>query len=102
MSCYISLLGKSLTFHGQQRVGDLMARATNDVRQINYMASPGISLLFDSAMGVVVPVVMIGTLRLELVLVPLDLCRVAGHHLAGLYPPARARWPRPYAGNSAR
>ena len=68
---YISLLGKSLTFHGQQRVGDLMARATNDVRQINYMASPGISLLFDSAMGVVVPVVMIATLRLELVIVPL-------------------------------
>jgi ATP-binding cassette, subfamily B, bacterial len=68
---YISLLGKSLTFHGRQRVGDIMARATNDVREINLMISPGISLIFDSAMGVVVPLVAMATLRLELVLVPL-------------------------------
>ena len=32
---YISLLGKSQTFHSRQRIGDLMARATNDVRQLN-------------------------------------------------------------------
>ena len=32
---YISLLGKSQTFHNRQRVGDIMARATNDVRQLN-------------------------------------------------------------------
>ena len=29
---YVSLLGKSQTFHGRQRIGDIMARATNDVR----------------------------------------------------------------------
>ena len=32
---YLSLLGKSQTFHNRQRVGDIMARATNDVRQLN-------------------------------------------------------------------
>ncbi len=67
---YVSLLGKSLTFHGRQRVGDIMARATNDVREINLMISPGVSLIFDSAMGVVVPLVAMAALRLELVLVP--------------------------------
>jgi ATP-binding cassette, subfamily B, bacterial len=68
---YVSLLGKSLTFHGRQRVGDIMARATNDVREINVMISPGVSLIFDSAMGVVVPLIAIAALRLELLLVPL-------------------------------
>lgn len=28
---YLNLLGKSQTFHNRQRVGDLMARATNDM-----------------------------------------------------------------------
>lgn len=68
---YVSLLGKSLTFHGQQRVGDVMARATNDVRQINLLASPGVNLILDSAMGIVVPIVTMGAIRLELLLVPL-------------------------------
>jgi ATP-binding cassette, subfamily B, bacterial len=67
---YVSLLGKSLTFHGRQRVGDIMARATNDVREMNLMISPGVSLIFDSAMGVVVPLIAIAALRLELLLVP--------------------------------
>ena len=38
---YLSLLGKSQTFHNRQRVGDIMARATNDVRQLNDMIEPG-------------------------------------------------------------
>jgi len=36
---YVSLLGKSMTFHNLQPVGDTMARATNDVREVNYMFS---------------------------------------------------------------
>jgi len=67
---YVSLLGKSLTFHGRQRVGDLMARATNDVRQINYMTSPGLSLMVDSLMSLVIPLAAIGAIRLELLLAP--------------------------------
>ena len=68
---YVSLLGKSQTFHGRQRIGDIMARATNDVRQLNFMFSPGLMLILDSAMAVVVPLVIIAQLRLELLLVPL-------------------------------
>ncbi|VAW30885.1 Heterodimeric efflux ABC transporter, permease/ATP-binding subunit 1 [hydrothermal vent metagenome] len=67
---YISLLGKSQTFHGRQRIGDIMARATNDVRALNIMFSPGIMLLIDGLMGLVVPIVLMATLRLELLLVP--------------------------------
>ena len=46
---YVSLLGKSQTFHGRQRVGDIMARATNDVRALNLMFSPGLMLSINAA-----------------------------------------------------
>jgi ABC-type multidrug transport system, ATPase and permease components len=36
---YVSLLGKSMTFHSLQPVGDTMARATNDVREVNFLFS---------------------------------------------------------------
>jgi ATP-binding cassette subfamily B protein len=67
---YVSLLGKSQTFHGRQRIGDIMARATNDVRMLNLMLSPGLMLIIDSAMAIIVPIVLIGRLRFELLLVP--------------------------------
>jgi len=68
---YVSLLGKSQTFHGRQRIGDIMARATNDVRMLNLMFSPGVMLIVDSIMAAVVPTVLIGMLQLELLLVPI-------------------------------
>ena len=46
---YTSLLGKSMTFHNLQPVGDTMARATNDVREVNYMFSPGINVVVGFA-----------------------------------------------------
>ena len=52
---YISLLGKSMTFHNIQPVGDTMARATNDVREINFMFSPGINLVIGSLTFLVMP-----------------------------------------------
>ena len=67
---YVSLLGKSQTFHGQQRIGDIMARATNDVHMLNLMFSPGLMLIIDSLMALVVPIVMIGRLQFKLLLVP--------------------------------
>jgi len=67
---YVSLLGKSQTFHGRQRIGDIMARATNDVRMLNLMFSPGLMLIIDSLMAVVVPVALIGRLEPRLLLVP--------------------------------
>jgi len=45
---YVSLLGKSMTFHNLQPVGDTMARATNDVREVIYMFSPGLHLVIGS------------------------------------------------------
>jgi ATP-binding cassette subfamily B protein len=67
---YASLLGKSQTFHGRQRIGDIMARATNDVRMLNLMFSPGLMLITDSAMGTVVPLFLIASLDTRLLLVP--------------------------------
>ena len=67
---YVSLLGKSQTFHGRQRIGDIMARATNDVRQLNLLFSPGVMLIADSVMAAIVPVILISRIRSELLLVP--------------------------------
>jgi ATP-binding cassette subfamily B protein len=67
---YVSLLGKSQTFHGRQRIGDIMARATNDVRSLNFMFSPGIMLIIDSSMATIVPIAMIGGLEWRLLLMP--------------------------------
>ncbi len=67
---YISLLGKSQTFHNRQRVGDIMARATNDVRQLNPMMNPGVSLIIESIMGIIAPLIFIAFLRPELLIAP--------------------------------
>jgi ATP-binding cassette subfamily B protein len=67
----LSLLGKSQTFHGKQRIGDIMARSTNDVRALNFMFSPGLMLIIDSVLALVVPVIMIGFIHPRLLLVPL-------------------------------
>lgn len=66
----ISLLGKSQTFHNRQRVGDIMARATNDVRQLNPMMNPGIALNIEALMGTIAPLVFIALLRVELLVAP--------------------------------
>jgi ATP-binding cassette subfamily B protein len=68
---YISLLGKSQTFHNRQRVGDIMARATNDVRQLNPMMNPGVSLITESMIAILSPLVFIAFLRPELLVAPL-------------------------------
>ncbi|PZF85132.1 ABC transporter ATP-binding protein [Jiangella anatolica] len=68
---YVSLLGKSQTFHNRQRVGDLMARGANDVRQLGTMFSPGIDLLVDSLAQGIVPIVFIGFLDPRLLVAPL-------------------------------
>ena len=67
---YLSLLGKSQTFHGRQRVGEIMARVTNDVQQTSQMVSPGLSFIIESILSLLVPLIAIATLQLELLLVP--------------------------------
>ncbi len=56
---YTNLLGKSQSFHEQQRIGDIMARTTNDVRMLNFLISPALSLIFESITGLVVPILFI-------------------------------------------
>lgn len=68
---YVSLLGKSQTFHNRQRVGDLMARGANDVRQLGTMFSPGIDLLVDSLSQGIVPIIFIAFLEPRLLAAPL-------------------------------
>ena len=68
---YVSLLGKSQTFHNRQRVGDIMARATNDVRQLNPMLNPGIALITDSLMSTVIPLIFITFIDPRLLAAPL-------------------------------
>jgi len=68
---YASLIGKSMTFHDQQSVGDVMARATNDVREVNLMLNPGLNLVVGSGMFLIVPLFVVPTLHPALIAVPL-------------------------------
>jgi ATP-binding cassette, subfamily B, bacterial len=68
---YLSLLGKSMTFHNLQPVGDTMARATNDVREVNYMFSPGINLVIGSFVFILMPIFVAGRYHPSLVIVPI-------------------------------
>ena len=67
---YLSLLGKSQTFHGRQRVGDIMARVTNDVQQASQLVSPGFNFIVESSLSLVVPLIAIAAMELDLLLVP--------------------------------
>jgi len=68
---YTSLLGKSMTYHSLLPVGDVMARATNDVREINFMVSPGINLVVGSANFILMPIFFAGQYHPSLVAAPL-------------------------------
>ncbi len=68
---YVSLLGKSMTFHNLQPVGDTMARATNDVREVNFMFSPGMNLIVGSVLFILIPLFVIPHYHPALLLAPL-------------------------------
>jgi ATP-binding cassette, subfamily B, bacterial len=67
---YVSLLGKSMTFHNLQPVGDTMARATNDVREVNLMFSPGINLVVGATLFLVIPFFVVPRYHPALLLTP--------------------------------
>ena len=46
---YEDMLEKSQEFHDRVRIGDIMARATYDTRQMNIFISPGIKFLFEAS-----------------------------------------------------
>jgi len=68
---YLSLLGKSQTFHNRQRVGDIMARAANDMTQLSNMVTPGFDIIFDSNVSLIMTLIFIGSINLQLLLIPL-------------------------------
>jgi ATP-binding cassette subfamily B protein len=67
---YISLLGKSMTFHDMRPVGDTMARATNDVKEINLMVNPGLNLVIGSANFMIMPFLLAPGYHWQLLLAP--------------------------------
>lgn len=87
---YVSLLGKSQTFHNQQRVGDLMARSANDVRQLSAMITPGVDLIVDSVLQGVAAIVFIAFIDPRLLLTPLLFAVVfviaLAHYMRQLHP----------------
>jgi ATP-binding cassette, subfamily B, bacterial len=68
---YLSLLGKSQTFHNRQRVGDIMARAANDMTQLSNMVTPGFDIIFDSNVSLIMTLIFIGSINLQLLPIPL-------------------------------
>ena len=67
---YISLLGKSMTFHNLQPVGDTMARATNDVREIGLMYNPGFNMVIGSANFILLPLIIAPSIYPTLIVIP--------------------------------
>ncbi len=68
---YLNLLGKSQTFHNRQRVGDIMARANNDMMRLSDMIVPGMDVQIDSSVSLIVTLVFIAVLNWQLLLAPL-------------------------------
>ncbi|MFN3979248.1 MAG: ABC transporter ATP-binding protein [Caldilinea sp.] len=67
---YGELLGKSMGFHDMHSTGDIMARSTNDVRELALMMAPGLNLVIGSAIFLVMPIVVAPRYHPTLVVVP--------------------------------
>jgi ATP-binding cassette subfamily B protein len=68
---YRSLIGKSMSFHDLRPTGEIMARATNDVREVNLMFNPGLNLVIGSANFLFMPLIAAPSIHPQLVLVPI-------------------------------
>jgi len=67
---YSSLIGKSMSFHDLRPTGEVMARATNDVREVNLMFNPGLNLVIGSANFLFMPLIAAPSIYPQLVVVP--------------------------------
>ncbi|MBY8987570.1 MAG: ABC transporter ATP-binding protein [Candidatus Lokiarchaeota archaeon] len=56
---FANLLGKSQSFHDRQKIGELMARVTDDVRMLNFLISPALSLIIESFTYLFIPIIYI-------------------------------------------
>jgi len=68
---YANLLGKSMAFHSMQSVGDIMARATNDVHELYLMFAQGFNYILGSAMFLIFPIVLSPFISPSLILTPI-------------------------------
>jgi ATP-binding cassette subfamily B protein len=68
---YSSLLGKSMGFHDLRPTGEVMARATNDVRELALMMAPGVNLVIGSGFFLFVPILFAPRINPILVVTPL-------------------------------
>ena len=68
---YASLLGKSMGFHDLHATGDIMARATNDVRELALMMAPGLNLVLGSANFLIMPLIVVPSINPQLLLTPI-------------------------------
>jgi len=59
-----------MTFHSLQSVGDLMARATNDIREVNYIFSPGLNTVLGSINFLFIPLGIAVSIHPALLLTP--------------------------------
>lgn len=87
---YGELLGKSMGFHDLHSTGDIMARATNDVRELALMMAPGLNLVIGSAIFLVMPIVVAPryhpTLGIVPVLFAIGYLLAMWHYLRSLQP----------------
>ncbi len=90
---YASLIGKSMSFHDLRPTGDLMARATNDVREVNLMFNPGVNLVVGSLNFLFMPLFVAPSIHPQLVTAPilylLAYLITVRHYLQRLNPAAR-------------
>ncbi|MFN8441100.1 MAG: ABC transporter ATP-binding protein [Caldilineaceae bacterium] len=68
---YAMLLSKSMGFHDLHPTGEIMARATNDVRELALMIMPGVNLVFGSGNFLIMPVLLAPTIHPALIWTPL-------------------------------
>jgi ATP-binding cassette subfamily B protein len=68
---YGALLGKSMRFHDRHSSGEMMARATNDVRELALMMTPGLNLVIGSGFFLLMPIVVAPSLHPALIATPL-------------------------------
>jgi len=59
-----------MTFHSLQSIGDLMARATNDIREVNYIFSPGLNTVLGSINFLFIPLGIALSIHPALLLTP--------------------------------
>jgi ATP-binding cassette subfamily B protein len=67
---YGALLGKSMRFHDSYPSGEMMARATNDVRELALMFAPGVNLVIGSANFLIMPLLIAPSYHPALILTP--------------------------------